>query len=163
MSPSSRVVRVYSDLFIVMVSVLQEVLSTQEVLNKYLRNKWMDLSMTLSERDIAFHEHARSLLPLNFPDFWFRMLECSFMNVKQWNLIECSAWKRVGFLYDHRRESNSHDFKFQNVIYCRVKHQVTKKRFYKYYVFFFPHLIKRKATLMLIWGSALTKFKTENN
>ena len=49
------------------------------------------------------------------------------------------------------------------MIYCRVKLQVTKKRFYKYYVFFFPHLIKRKATLMLIWGSALTKFKIENN
>ena len=52
--------------------------------------------------------------------------------------------------------------RFYNVIYCKVKNQVTKKHFYKYYVFSFLHLIKRKSTLMFIWGSALTKFKIEN-
>lgn len=52
--------------------------------------------------------------------------------------------------------------RFYNVIYCKVKNQVTEKHFYKYYVFSFLHLIKRKSTLMFIWGSALTKFKIEN-
>lgn len=51
---------------------------------------------------------------------------------------------------------------YYSVIYCKVKNQVTKKYFYKYYVFFFLHVIKRKATSMLIWGSALKKFKIEN-
>lgn len=42
----------------------------------------MDLSITLGALDLALREHTQSLLPLNFPGFWFKILECSFIKVK---------------------------------------------------------------------------------
>lgn len=48
--------------------------------------------------------------------------------------------------------------RYYSMIYCKVKNQVTRKHFYNYYVFSL-HLIKGKATLMLIWGSTLKSSK----
>lgn len=48
------------------------------------------------------------------------------------------------------------------MIYCMLRNLIPEKHFYKYYVFLFPHLIKRKVILILIWRSVLKKFKIEN-